>query len=167
MGGCHEISFALVLVVIGDFYFVGVFYFPAEADAPLVVNANAVLSFAVPRKGFEPVARWNAKFFQASCLVEDTEFIEGTALYLDREFRNLFSIEYAFRAFVCETLYHLHEITHLCDSIKGLVIHSQAQSGFIHLALSVVASLLECLLSRSRKRRTEFPPQKGTRRRKD
>ena len=41
-GGCPALS-----VVVGDFDLVGVAVLEAEADAPLIVDADAVLAFAV------------------------------------------------------------------------------------------------------------------------
>ena len=41
-GGCPAL-----LVVVGDFDLVGVAVLEAEADAPLIVDADAVLTFAV------------------------------------------------------------------------------------------------------------------------
>ncbi len=43
-------------MVVYDFDFVGVFAFPTKAEAPLVVDANAVLAAAAAFEGFQAVA---------------------------------------------------------------------------------------------------------------
>ena len=48
-------------MVIGDLNFMRVAVFPSEADAPLTVDADAVLTLAVASEGLEMVAGWNAK----------------------------------------------------------------------------------------------------------
>ena len=53
------------LVIIGDFYVVGVLTVPPEAYAILVVYTNAVLAGSVAFERFEPVAR------------RETQFVEG------------------------------------------------------------------------------------------
>ena len=80
MAGCHCISFPLVLVIIGNFNFVSVFFVPAKANPPLVIYADAVLPFAVSGKCFEAVARWYAKFLETCRFVDDTELVESTTL---------------------------------------------------------------------------------------
>jgi len=43
-------------VVIHDLYFVSVSVRPEEANAPLVIDPNAPLPFAVPFEGLKPIA---------------------------------------------------------------------------------------------------------------
>jgi hypothetical protein len=47
-------------VVVRDFDFFGMGTLPPETDAILIVNADAVLSQAVPAKLLEPIARWGS-----------------------------------------------------------------------------------------------------------
>ena len=44
---------------------VGIAILPAKAYAPLVIDANAVLSSPIPRQAFQPITRWNAQVVQA------------------------------------------------------------------------------------------------------
>jgi hypothetical protein len=37
---------------------------PHKAHAPLIIDADAVLPFAVPLQGFEPIARWGRQIEQ-------------------------------------------------------------------------------------------------------
>jgi hypothetical protein len=61
-------------VVVAEFDIVRVSVLPAEADPPLVVHANAVLSFAVARKCLEPVARRDTQIVEAKSGVYEKEF---------------------------------------------------------------------------------------------
>ncbi len=47
------------LVVVHDFDLVGTIVVPHKADTPLVIDADAVLSFAVPLERFQMVAGGN------------------------------------------------------------------------------------------------------------
>ena len=60
-------------MVIRDFHVVGVAVFPAETDAPLVVDADAVLAFPVAFERFEPVARRHAQVFKRRRCIEQDE----------------------------------------------------------------------------------------------
>jgi hypothetical protein len=48
---------SLASVVVDDFNVVGVAVNPAETDAPLIVDADAVLAFALALQGFQPIGR--------------------------------------------------------------------------------------------------------------
>lgn len=48
-------------MVVGDADFVGIAVFPDEADAPLIVDTNAVLSPPVAAEGFKMIAWWGAQ----------------------------------------------------------------------------------------------------------
>jgi hypothetical protein len=63
-------------VIVDDFDVMGMAGFPSEADAPLVVDSNAVLTLAVAFQCFEPVSRWNPKVGQGGCGVDLKQFPE-------------------------------------------------------------------------------------------
>jgi hypothetical protein len=48
-------------VIVDDFHVVGVSTGPAETDAPLIIDANAVLTRTISRQLLQTVRRWNAK----------------------------------------------------------------------------------------------------------
>jgi hypothetical protein len=50
--------------------------FPSEADAPLVVDSNAVLALAFALQCFEPIPRWDPKVGQVGCGVDLKQFPE-------------------------------------------------------------------------------------------
>jgi hypothetical protein len=54
--GFSSLAIRIHLVIIDDLHLVGIAVIPDEADAPLVVDADAVLSFAVALECFESVA---------------------------------------------------------------------------------------------------------------
>lgn len=58
---------------------------PAEADAPLIVDADGVLSFAVAFEGFQPVARGHAELQHLGHGIELGEFPQGCALDVRRK----------------------------------------------------------------------------------
>lgn len=49
---------------------------PDEADAPLVVDADAVLSSTVPLEEFQAIARWNPKFVEFLNRIEHQQLCE-------------------------------------------------------------------------------------------
>ncbi len=62
------------LMVIDDFDFVSVGFRPAEDDAPLVVDSDALPSGEVAFEGFEQVAGWHSDVFESSRGVQLNEF---------------------------------------------------------------------------------------------
>jgi len=48
---------SILLVIIHNLYFMRVAFSPSKANAPLVIDPDAVLSRPVARKGFQPVPR--------------------------------------------------------------------------------------------------------------
>ena len=48
-----------------------------EADAPLLVDADAVLAASVAFEGFEAVAGQGAQILEVCCRVQDIEALEG------------------------------------------------------------------------------------------
>ena len=77
----HVITFYLVMVI-GDFYFAGVAFLPAEADTPLIVYADTVLALPTSREALQTVARRNAEFFQLLRFVYDAELVQCATLNL-------------------------------------------------------------------------------------
>ena len=61
-------------MVVDDLHVRGIGADPAKADAPLVVHANTVLALAIVPQLLEAIARWHAKFVEATGGVENAEF---------------------------------------------------------------------------------------------
>jgi hypothetical protein len=53
---------------------------PREADAPLIVDADAVLAVPVPGKGFEAIAGREAEKVEFDGGIDELEFCEGAFL---------------------------------------------------------------------------------------
>jgi hypothetical protein len=74
-----------VSVVIDDFNIMGSVGFPEEANAPLIVNADGVLPFAVALEGFQSVAGRDGKVAEFGDGMELGEFPQGNTLDVWRE----------------------------------------------------------------------------------
>lgn len=96
----------MVLMIVGDFYVVGVSIFPAKADAPLLVNADAVLAFAVAGQCFQLVAGRKPKIVEALCAVKLIELHNRPADDLRGEAFWALALKYPCRLFAFEALDH-------------------------------------------------------------
>jgi hypothetical protein len=57
-------------MVVDDLDIVGVAITPAEADAPLVVNSDAVLPFALPGELLQPITGWCPQVLEIASIVK-------------------------------------------------------------------------------------------------
>jgi hypothetical protein len=57
-------------MIINNLYFVGVTFFPTETDAPLVVNANAVLPPTIALQRLQVIAGRNPQIVEHSSAME-------------------------------------------------------------------------------------------------
>src|SRR5205823_2901485 len=64
IGGNFGRGMGIPSMVVGDLDIVGLAVRPSEAEAPLVVDADAVLPFTVASQLLQPVARRHAQVFQ-------------------------------------------------------------------------------------------------------
>src|SRR5439155_20273186 len=60
-------------VVVCDLNFVGIATLPAETDAKLIVDSNAVLALAIPMQPFESIARRNGQLGAVLDLIDLSE----------------------------------------------------------------------------------------------
>jgi len=84
---------------------------PPEADAPLIVDADAVLPAPVPPELFEPVARRDAEVVQGHGCVELPQLAEGDSLHLRPQLPDRLSIEQPLRVSIAEGPNHGGMIT--------------------------------------------------------
>ena len=61
-----------VLVIIDDLDFVCVTISPNKTDKPLIVDADAVLTFAFAFQRFKSIGRWNAEVVQVMSIAQHT-----------------------------------------------------------------------------------------------
>lgn len=72
-------------MVIDDFNIVRAIRFPAETNAPLIIDADGVLAFAGAMENFQTVAGWDAKVNEFGDGVELGEFAQCNALDIRRQ----------------------------------------------------------------------------------
>ena len=72
-------------MIVRDFHVVSVAFAPAEANAPLVVDADAVLPFTAALQRFEPVARRHGHVPQLCGRVQQQQFASCATLNGRRE----------------------------------------------------------------------------------
>jgi hypothetical protein len=82
MGACVVM---LDSVVIDDLDFMGAVCFPAEADAPLVIDADGVLAFPVALERFEAIAGRDGEVIKRGDSVNLSKLPQGNALDVRRE----------------------------------------------------------------------------------
>lgn len=61
-------------MIVAEFNIMGIAILPNEADAPLVIDADAVLAGPVVFLGFQAVGWWYPKVFQLGCLIDHRQF---------------------------------------------------------------------------------------------
>ena len=92
--------------MIDDFDRVALPLLPDEADAPLVVDPDAVLACALPPQRFQPICRRNAQVIEAVRSVEHPQLPSGERLNLIRKATRHVAVPYALRLLVCEAPDH-------------------------------------------------------------
>jgi len=70
------------LVVIHYFNVPCFAFAPPEADPPLIVNADTMLTASITVQGFKAVAWWDPKVVKLLCCVDGKKFGSGAALDL-------------------------------------------------------------------------------------
>ena len=73
------------LVIIDDFDFMWAVRFPAKADAPLVIDADGVLTLSFSLERFKAIPGWNGEVIECGNSMDLGEFPEGNALDVRRE----------------------------------------------------------------------------------
>lgn len=72
-------------MIIHDFNIKGIAIFETEAYAPLIVDANAPLTFAVMRQGFQPVRWRHAEIVEADGPIQLGQAHSRTFQYVLRQ----------------------------------------------------------------------------------
>ena len=98
------------LMVIDDFDFVGVPVFPDEADAPLVIDADAVPARQIALEGFKPVAGWHSQVTQIFRCRELGEFAKGDALNVGGKPPGAFALPNLLCLFAAKFLNHFFAV---------------------------------------------------------
>ena len=93
-------------MVVGDGNVVGCIGFSAEADAPLIVDADGMLAFSVSLEGFESVAGWEVDRIEVGHRVELGELSQRDALDARRKIAGFSLAEECFGVFAGERSDH-------------------------------------------------------------
>ena len=96
-------------MVVDDLDVMGVALLPGEADAPLVVDANTVLSFAVAVQSLKAVSGRRAQIHQGDRRVEHHEFSQGGALDIVGQLLCPLAEEQRLRLFIGKAGNHLND----------------------------------------------------------
>ena len=91
-------------VVVHEFNFPYGIVAPLEAEPPLIVNADAMLTASIAVQGFEAIAWRDLKVIDLLCRVDGKKFGSRTALYLVGNAPNRVASEERDRTFVGEAL---------------------------------------------------------------
>ena len=105
-------------VVIDDLYCVNPVRRPAEAEAPLVVDADGVLSGAGALERLKPVARGNPEIVQSLGQVQLDQFAPGRHLDGGRKIGSAFVMKNRLGGTAGEGLDHVFIVTHDVSNVK-------------------------------------------------
>lgn len=84
-------------MVVGDAHIVRMASFPAENDAPLLVDADGMEPLTIPTKGLQAVPGRIAQMINGFSFMDGDEFVECTLLNLAGQFAGIFQSENLFR----------------------------------------------------------------------
>ena len=104
--GCELCHGGHLRVVVDDLDVEGIGGAPDEADAPLIVDADAVLASAIALEGLEPVAGRNAQVGEGVGRIEDDEFPKRDALKAGGQTTRAATLKERFRVGVAEGADH-------------------------------------------------------------
>ena len=96
----------VLLVIVDDLDVVRVAVLPPEADAPLIVDANAVLPGAIPFQLLQAVAGRDAEVLKLLRGVDEAELPEQRPLEVGREAADALALKQALGVPISETLDH-------------------------------------------------------------
>ena len=105
-------------MIVNDFNVRWTFYRPNKAHAPLIVDADAVLPFAISLQRFELISRRNTQIFQDRRPVKLFQFAKGDPLYVYPS-TNTLTKEKCVRFLRLKTLdRHVYIITRCVTNVK-------------------------------------------------
>ena len=96
----------MLLVVVDDLDVEGIGGAPDEADAPLIVDADAVLASTIALERLEPIAGRNAQVGEGVGRIEDDEFPKRDALKAGGQTTRAATLKERFRVGVAEGADH-------------------------------------------------------------
>jgi len=106
-------------MIIGYFNIMDAVFLPRKTDAPLSVDADAVLSFAVITQQFKPVGRRHAKVIQGRRMMQQNQLSLRKTLDILRQFFRETTVKYFLGLFTSERFDHEGSITLKDNIVKG------------------------------------------------
>ena len=67
---------------------------PFEADSPLIIDADTVLTGPIPSQLFQMIATWDAQVLQHSGIVQHSQFAHGSLLDIIWQFGGVLQRKY-------------------------------------------------------------------------
>ena len=93
-------------MVVSDFDFVDISFFPAKTDTPLAIDSHAKLSLAITCECLETVGWGNPKIIKVTCLTEHSKLVQGALLNVPWKAPRSLLIPYLLGFIVSKALYH-------------------------------------------------------------
>jgi hypothetical protein len=93
-------------MIIGDLDVIGSAVPPREADTPLVVDPDRVLTFSAAAQGFELIPGRNSQIVKARRGIQNHKPVSGTVEKLGRKALRLPAIKHSFRHLIVEAPDH-------------------------------------------------------------
>ena len=105
-------------MIVDDFDLHRAAFGPSKANAPLIVDSNAVLASSVAFQRFKPMGRRNKEVGQPRCGYHTLKPHAGSSQYRRGQTSDGAPLEYSFSLPVLE-LPHEQNITHCVINVKG------------------------------------------------
>jgi hypothetical protein len=93
-------------MIINNLNIVCILVLPFETDSPLIVNANAVLSFSIPGQSFKLVSRRDSKVLDCRTPIQHPELSKCDLLNIVRQLFGKLAMKYLFSFTTLEAFYH-------------------------------------------------------------
>jgi hypothetical protein len=93
-------------VVVHNLHGIGISSGPLEADAPLIIDSNAVLTPSIALQFLEPIRRRDPQLFKRDRCVQDDQLSEGGPMQIAGKTPRRFPLEETLGVFAAEVLDH-------------------------------------------------------------
>lgn len=93
-------------MVINDLHPIGIAFQPGKADAPLIIDPDAMLPLALTLESLQSVSGGNYQIIQGSRPVKHAQFSQGHAVHLSGQLPGRFTVKKPFSLIVLKPLDH-------------------------------------------------------------
>lgn len=112
-------------MIVDDLDVIGIIVSPHETHTPLIVNANAMLSFSIMGQRFKSVSTWYSKGIENRGGVQLFELACGRSLNFLRQFQGIPTAKYLLGFPVPEGSDHSLSITTSGNNVKRCCVKNQ------------------------------------------